>query len=70
MITDFSSAIFSIGMLSGASAFFMGTITTTSNFLMLFGGVFLGCVFGLVLYHSIVYSICKLLDKIPVKNDL
>lgn len=68
MMTDFSSIIFSIGMFSGVSAFFMGFITTTSNFLILFGGIFLCCFLGLIVYHSIVYSACKLLEKISFKK--
>lgn len=67
-MADFSSAIFSIGMFSGASAFFMGFITTTSNFLVLFGGIFLSCLLGLIVYHSIVYGTCKLLEKISFKK--
>jgi len=68
MMTDFTSVLFSIGMFSGASAFFMGSITTTSNFLMLFSGMFLSCFFGLLLYHVIVYGVCKFLEKVYFKK--
>ena len=66
-MTDFTSVLFSIGMFSGASAFFMGSITTTS-FIMLFSGMFLSCFFGLLLYHVIVYGVCKFLEKLSFKK--
>jgi hypothetical protein len=64
MMTDLTSTLFSVGMFSGASAFFIGTMTATSSFLFLFLFLFLSSFLGLVAYHVLVYYICKLAEKL------
>lgn len=63
MLTNFTSTIFSIGMFSGASAFFIGTMTSTSSFLFLFLFMFLSSFMGILMYHSVIYSMCKLAER-------
>lgn len=62
MLTDITSTLLSIGMFSGASAFFIGTMTTTSSFLFLFLFMFFSSFFGLLMYHTIIYSVCKIAE--------
>jgi hypothetical protein len=61
-MTDFITTLFSVGMFSGASAVFIGSITATSYF-WIFLFLFLFSIFGLVAYHSLLYFSCKLAEK-------
>lgn len=63
MLTDFTSTLFSVGMISGASAFFMGTMTAATSFLALFLFMFASSFLGLLVYHLMIYSCCKLAEK-------
>jgi len=66
MLTDFTSTTFSVGMVSGASAFFMGSMTSTSSYLFLFAGMFSASFLGLLVYHFFIYSCCKLAEKFKI----
>lgn len=66
MLTDFTSTTFSVGMISGASAVFMGNMTSTPSYLFLFGGMFAASFLGLFVYHLFIYSCCKLAEKLKI----
>jgi hypothetical protein len=66
MLTDITSTLLSIGMFSGASAFFIGAMTSTSSFLFLFLFMFLSSFLGILLYHTVIYSICKLAEHFKI----
>jgi hypothetical protein len=66
MITDFTSVLFSVGMISGASSIFMGVLTGTASFLFLFAFMFLASFAGLVAYHLFIYFSCKLAEKLKI----
>lgn len=63
MLTDFTSTLFSVGMISGASALFMGTMTAATSYLTLFLFMFASSFLGLFVYHVLIYSCCKLAEK-------
>jgi hypothetical protein len=63
MLTDIAPTLFSIGFFSGASTFFIGTMTATSSFLFLFLFMFLSSLLGILVYHTIIYSMCKLAER-------
>lgn len=61
-MTDFVSTLFSVGMFSGASAVFIGSVTATSYF-WIFLFLFLFSFVGLAGYHAFLYFSCKLAER-------